>query len=794
MDRVNSNLDTTEHYYSQQASQPETGQTSAGVPANGAPGQPQSYLNPNLPVFTRGEHGILTAPPQPTPLEDIRQNDALVELFNSQPAKKRKRRCRAELKEQFLAGLEAFERGALLKNCSATVPFYEYIKTDGSLIKKGVSLYKTLTAAEKMRLDQAIAARQGAKHKWVPDSLLQIPSSPRPDLEYLLHPQPIAAEDFIHSQIHQEDGQHTSQPETGHASAGVLANGALESPPAPGQLYLNPNMPALIPSSPEADMEYLLRTSQPTPLENIVQKDVPQELPNPQPAKKRQRRSSAEVKKQFLAGLKAFGQGALLKDCSATLPFYDYITNDGSLIRRGIPLYKKLTEAEKTRLDQAIAARRGAKPKWVADSLPQTTPPPRTDRECFLSRSAQPIEEEGNIQNDAPPELPNPQSTVKARRRRSSAEVKEQFLASLEAFGQGALLRDCSSSLPFREYIKTDGSLIKKGFSLYNTLTAAEKTQLDQAIAARQGARPIRMGEDLVKESFLAGLDNYAQGVQLKDCSATLQFSAYVSDDGHLKQTGQNLRDSLPPEDRERVNQALLSRRVFYLARLVSNDTVEGRFLAGLDKYAQGALIKDCSATLDFGRYASHKGILTDLGRSLCDSLSQEGQVRVNQALISRRRIYFDRLATNETLEERFLASLDNYAGGALLSECSRDIALYKYVTTDGDLTPLGESLCDRLDMEGKMRVNQALAARITQRTSRDVDQFMATLEPYGNGQALLECGNQSGLKMKAITYLTPEGGLTPRGKLLIKNLQPDQLNKVLEAIEKRQQCTELNR
>ncbi|MEJ2065471.1 MAG: hypothetical protein P8X74_19695, partial [Reinekea sp.] len=51
----------TNHYYSQiyqeygqRASQPEAGQTSAGLPASGAsgshpaPGQPQPYLNPNL--------------------------------------------------------------------------------------------------------------------------------------------------------------------------------------------------------------------------------------------------------------------------------------------------------------------------------------------------------------------------------------------------------------------------------------------------------------------------------------------------------------------------------------------------------------------------------------------------------------------------------------------------------------------------------------------------------------------------------------------------------------------------
>ncbi|MEJ2044379.1 MAG: hypothetical protein P8X89_13995 [Reinekea sp.] len=677
-----------------------------------------------------------------------------------------------------------------------------------------------------------------------------------------------------YSQIYQEYGQRASQPEAGQTSAGLPASGASGSHPAPGQPqpYLNPNLQAQIPSSPGLGWEYLQCPSQPQAgqtfaelltsgaswsypspgqpqpylnpnlqvqippspdweyllspqsiaVEDPIHNEVLSEPANPQPPVEAWRRRHP-VKERFLAGLEAFGRGAPLADCSSSLLFRNYIKSNGEMVGKGIPLYKQLTPEEKTRLDQAIIARQGAKLIRLADEN----------------------------------------------------TVAERFLAGLEAFERGAPLKDCSSSLLFRNYIKSNGELVSRGISLYKQLTPVEKMRLDQAIIARQEAKRKRLTDDetvekrfpagldrdtqgaklkecsasqsfksyasdnsrlnepgealhvgplhvglspeeqargdqallsrkrnyrersMTAERFLAGLKNYAQGVKLKECSATLKFTSYVSDDGRLHEMGREVRAGLPPEDQERVDQALLSRSDIYWARMMVNTTVEERFLEGLAKYAQGGKLKECSATLPFKSYVSDEGHLQKSGRNLRATLSPADQARVDQALRSRNEIYRERLSLTI---KRFLASLDNYERGVLLSKCAKDIRLCRYVTNDGHLqAEQGQPLYNKLSRDDKARVDQALTARrrmASQSLVGDVGKFMATLEPYGNGQALLKCGKQSGLNGKVTTYLTPEGGLTSKGKLLIEKLQPGQRNEVFNAIakrQKRQQCPELN-
>ncbi|MEJ2046073.1 MAG: hypothetical protein P8X89_22685 [Reinekea sp.] len=483
-------------------------------------------------------------------------------------------------------------------------------------------------------------------------------------------PQPMALEDIIPSQRHLEDrhledSQHTFAPETGQTSAGGAASGALWSYPAPGQPqpYLDLNPPAQIPSWPRPDWG----APQPTTVTDVIQNDT---LPNPQPA--------------------------------------------------------------------APARRRKAPTKGL------------------------------------PP-------------------VKERFMAGLEAFGRGAPLVDCSSSLRFSAYITDNGTLVRKGIGLYRQLTDAEKTRLDHAITTRK--RAVTKGS--VKKRFLAGLDNYARGAKLKNCSATLQFKTYVTDDGHLHKDGKDLCKGLSREELNLVHQALLCRRDIYLNRVMNNASTEERFLAGLDKYAQGVPLTECFKTIRFGDYVTDNGLLRPQGEALRKSLSEKDQARVDEALVSRSDHYLNRVMNNASTEERFLASLDNYAKGLLLSECAEDICLRIYLTDDCRLHPdRGQPLYNKLSQDDKARVDDALTARrkvYAQRIAKDVDNFMITLEPYANGLSLQECETLPGLKKKASAYLTPEGGLTHRGKLLIENLQPDQLNKVLEAIEKRQQHTELN-
>jgi hypothetical protein len=473
---------------------------------------------------------------------------------------------------------------------------------------------------------------------------------------------------YCYSQEHQEVGQHSSQPEVGQTSQEVPASGASGSHLAPGQPSPSPNMPVPIPFSPGMELEYLLRTPQPATLAEIIQDDALPESSNPQPAvkphKHKTRAKRSSTKERFLAALEAFERGTPMSGCSSTFRFNNYINNNGKMIGRGVSLYKKFTPAEKTRLDQAIIARKGA----------------------MLNKLAE------------------------------TETVAERFLAGLDKYEQGFQLKDCSATLGYRFYVSDSGDLIKDGVNLYAGLLPKDRDRVDQALASRKREYIARSAPT----KFLAGLDNYAQGLPLANCSATLSFRSYIADDGHLHKAGQELYDRLLPVDQDRVKRAIVSRCQIVYDRLADKDTVAERFLAGLDKYAQGLRLVDCSETLQFGNYVTSDGYLNKAGKNLRATLSQEDQRRLDQALTDRGRIF-------------------------------------------------------------------------TQNAASDVDTFMAALKPYANGLTLKTCGNLSGLMGKANAYLTPEGGLTSKGERLIENLQPDQCNEVWDAIAKRQRHMELN-
>ncbi|MEJ2045950.1 MAG: hypothetical protein P8X74_18985 [Reinekea sp.] len=550
---------------------------------------------------------------------------------------------------------------------------------------------------------------------------------------------------YCYSQIHQEDGQYISQPETGQTS-GTAASGPLWSHPAPDQPqpYQSFDLPAQIPLSPSPNLEYFLNLPQPMTFEDIILSQIYQE--------DGQHTSQPEAGQTSAEG-PASGPSWSHPTLGRPQPYH------GFNLPAQIPLWSRPDGG-------------ASQPTTVADIS----------------------------QHDALPGSSSSQPAAPSRRRKPRVKglppVKERFLAGLEAFGRGVLLKDCSLSIRFSNYIKSDGRLTNLGPGLYDQLTEAEKTRLEQAIIARRGTKLIKR---TIKTRFLEGLDNYAQGVQLKDCSVTLQFKHYATDNGHLHKAGQDVCKGLSPKDLARVNQALLCRRESYLKRAMANPTVAERFLAGLDNYAQGVQLKDCSETIQFNDYVTDDGRLHPLGQNLRNNLPLEDQARLNQALLCRRESYSNRTMANPSVEKRFLASLDNYARGLLLGECAENIKLRIYVSDDGRLQQgrgQGQSLYHSLSWDDKMRVDQALTARrkiYAQRIAKDVDNFMATLEPYANGLSLQECGKKSGLKKKAIAYLTPEGGLTYKGQRLIENLQPGQLNKVLEAIGKRQQHRELN-
>ncbi|MEJ2044657.1 MAG: hypothetical protein P8X74_13445 [Reinekea sp.] len=543
---------------------------------------------------------------------------------------------------------------------------------------------------------------------------------------------------YDYSQTPQEDGQHSSQPEIGQTFGGVASSGpswnqAVLGQPQPHQDF---NFPHWVPPSLGSDWEYLLRTPQPAPSENIIQNDAPPELSSPQPVVGRRRKAPAKglppTKERFLEGLNKYARGELLKDCSATIKFRRYVTNDGHLRLPGQRLYDELKPEEQARVDQALRSRQSG------------------DKDT----------------------------------------VTKRFLDGLEAYARGELMKDCSATIKYTDFVSADGHLHEKGQRLRNKLGPEDKARVDQALISRQS---IGLADnDITMEHFWEGLDAYARGELMKDCSATLKFRRYATGDGHLRPPGQRLYDGLKPEDKAWVDQALISRRSI---RLADNGTTMERFWEGLEPYQRGELLKNCSETLEFRSYVAATGRLRREGQRLYDDLGPEEQARVNRVLISRQNINLERLATNDTPLERFMEGLEVYRRGESLKKCSGTLEFTKYVTDDGRLGPRGHPLYKKLGPEDKERVKGALAARrrrAVEHLSGDIPHFLAVLVPYGNGLDLQECGKQSGLKKKRYQkverYFTPEGGLTAKGELLIENLQPNQQRDVWLEIGKRRQ------
>jgi hypothetical protein len=568
--------------------------------------------------------------------------------------------------------------------------------------------------------------------------------------------------DHYYNQAHQEDGQHTCQPETGQTSAGAAMSGTWGSHPAgsypaPGQLqpYLNPNLSAQIPPSPAPDWERFLGTPQPMTLEDII--------PSQRHLKDSQHTFAPETGQTSAGGSASGAWGS---------------HPAGSYPAPGQP-----------------------QPYLNPNLSAQIPPSPAPNWEYFL-RTPQPMELEDIIPSQR--HLEDSQHTFAPETGQTSAGGSASGAwgshpaASYPEPGQPQPYQDLNPPAPIPSWPWPD-------WGTSQPTTVADLSQSDALPESSnpQPAAPARRRRGLppVKKRFLAGLEAFARGDLLKDCSATLPFKKYVTDRGFLLPAGEDLRKSLSSGEQERVNQALLSRSEFYLKKAMDNAPVEERFLAGLENYARGDRLADCSATLQYRQYVTHNGLLHPAGEILRNSMSAENQARVNEALLCRSDMYSkeEKKNTKNTtpIEERFLASLDNYAQGLKLGECGEDIPLRSYLTDDGRLQlQRGLPLYNKLSRNDKERVDKALTARgkiYVQYTFRDVNNFMAALEPYGNGLSLQECGIKSGLKKKASAYLTPEGGLTHKGQRLIENLQPNQLNEVLEAIEKRQQHTGLN-
>ncbi|MEJ2045516.1 MAG: DUF4573 domain-containing protein [Reinekea sp.] len=460
-----------------------------------------------------------------------------------------------------------------------------------------------------------------------------------------------------YSQAYQEYGQHPSQPEIGQTSGEVATSGSLWSYPAQGrpQPYPDSNFPQWIPPSPSLgeDLECLLRTPQPIPFENIIQNEV---LPNAQPAVKPQRRSPAEIIEEFLAGLDKYAQGYRLKDCSTTINFFRYVTQDGDLQPLGRAMRSKLEQKDKDRVDRALADRK------VSYSLRQYR-----DNSTWM-------------------------------------RIRE----GLKTYASGAPLKDCSATIKFSIYFSSDSRLLPCGEKMYKGLNQEDKDRVDQALKDR------KENGGKVRTSFLEGLDAYANGAALKDCSTTISFDAYVSIKGYLHERGHKLFERLEQGDKDRVNDALSARQKIYRERIAANDMPVDDFLEGLAAYASGVPLKDCSATIKFAFYVTSDGRLRDEGKRLYRKLvGGEGEALVNNALAARRRKVAEQISTDRP---DFLKALEPYSNGLDIQTCGELSGLNKkaktYFTPEGGLTAKGELLTENLPPDEQLEVLNKVGKR----------------------------------------------------------------------------------
>jgi hypothetical protein len=660
---------------------------------------------------------------------------------------------------------------------------------------------------------------------------------------------------------YQEYGQHTFQPETGQTFAGTTASEALWSYPVAGQSYQGLNTPAQIPSWPRPDWE----TSQPAPLENIIQNDALAQPSNPQPAvRKRKRRSSAEINEHFLAGLDKYAQGYELKECSATISLYTYVTEKGYLRGPGDTLRESLTQRDKDRVDQALRSRR----EVLATNV--------TSIDCFLRgldtyASGAPLKHcsatitysnfvttDGHLLKEGKAVYKKltegdkvlVNRALAARRRIAAKQISgdiHHFMGALEPYGNGLELQKCAEQSGLKKkverYLTPEGGLTAKGELLIENLPLDK--QLDVKVKVEQRRQLINPGAQVpespwqlpeilasmpemggmdptamvdpiqtappepsnpqpavkkrkrmrpaeIREHFLAGFIKYAQGYELKECSAAIRFSDYVTSNGCLREAGETHYKALEQSDKNLVDRALEERQKVLAGRSVVNFRAVEGLLGGLEAYASGAPLKECSAIIKFSSYVSTKGYLHEQGESLYKSLTEQDKGRVDKALRLRREFFFEQMTTKDTTMDSFLKGLDAYASGVPLKQCSTAIRYSDFVTTDGHLIKDGQAIYKKLaGGAGEVLVNRALAARrriAAKHISGDIHHFMGALEPYGNGLELQTCAEQSGLKKKAERYLTPEGGLTAKGELLIENLPLDKQLDVKVKVEQRRQ------
>jgi hypothetical protein len=440
-----------------------------------------------------------------------------------------------------------------------------------------------------------------------------------------------------YNQPYQADGQHTFHPETGQTSNGVAASGASWS--YPEQSYQNFNYPEYIPPLHGSDREYSLQSPQSSASGNSIESEVPLSPSNAQPA-------------------------------AQNFNFPDYIPPLHGSDREYFQQSPQSMVLEDTVQNAASLAPFNAQPAVQNFNFPDYIPPLHGSNWEYLQQSPQPMVLEDTVQNDASLAPSNAQSAAQ--------------------------------NFNFPDYIPP---LHGSDWEYLQQSTQPEDTVQNDAFLAPSNLQPAtaprsRKGMPPVKERFLASLEAFAQGFDLKDCSSSLKLSNYIKDDGSMTyKLGTDLYRQFADEDKELLRQAIINRQ----ESKSTKDLVKIGFLAGLDNYAQGVPLSDCSETLGFRFYVSNDGKLHKHGEALRARLSPEDQDRVNAALVARRRKVVEELSGDLPY---FMTALKPYGEGLDLKACANQPGLQgkeryqkvvRYLTREGGLTAKGELLIENL-------------------------------------------------------------------------------------------------
>jgi len=337
-------------------------------------------------------------------------------------------------------------------------------------------------------------------------------------------------------------------------------------------------------------------------------------------AKARDTESTIE---KFLAGLVPYAAGKMLKECeheSGLASFFNYLSAAGGLQKAGKALYDKLPPEQQAEVDQAIEARkvtqvtktmatgstvekflRGLKPYAAGKSLAEC----RSESGLggfynYLAATSGLLKAGQALYDELPPEqqakvdqaITSRKMALVAKTMDTESTIKK-FFAGLAPYASGKTLTECECKCglaAFPNYLSDAGELQKAGQALYDKLPPEQQAKVDQAIMARKVARVAKaMNTKSTIEKFLAGLVPYAAGKTLTKCereSGLAYFPNYLSDAGKLKEKAQAIYDKLPPEQQAEVDQALLSRTVWFARTKIDHK----RFLDAIRRFSTSSL------------------------------------------------------------------------------------------------------------------------------------------------------------------------------------------------------------